>query len=114
MSVTERDSWQAMMEAVQAFHDKHDFRNTGGEELNYRVALMAEELGEISSCVTKGKSTGALAEEVADLLILLMGTDIAAGFDLNAAFWAKMDKLMQRESRMVDGRIRVSEFRDME
>ncbi len=113
MSEANRDSWQAMMEAVQAFHDKHDFKNSGGEELNYRVALMAEELGEISSCVTKGKSTGALAEEVADLLILLMGTDIAAGFDLNQAFWEKMEKLMQRESRMVDGRIRVSEFRDM-
>ncbi|MGD1990716.1 MAG: nucleoside triphosphate pyrophosphohydrolase family protein [Chromatiales bacterium] len=114
MSAMERDSWQAMMEAVQVFHDKHDFKNTGGEELNYRVALMAEELGEISSCVTKGKSTEALAEEVADLLILLMGTGIAADFDLNSAFWEKMDKLMQRESRMVGGHIRVSEFRDME
>jgi NTP pyrophosphatase (non-canonical NTP hydrolase) len=109
-----RDSWEAMMEAVQAFHHKHRFRETGGEELTYRVALMAEELGEVSSCVTKGKSREALAEEVADLLILIMGTGIAAEFDLNAAFWDKMDKLMQRESRMVGGRIRVSEFRDME
>lgn len=113
MNEQNSDSWRVMMDAVQAFHDKHDFRNTGGEELNYRIALMAEELGEISSCITKGKSTGALAEEVADLLILLMGTDIAADFDLNKAFWDKMDKLMQRESRMIDGRIRVSEFRDM-
>lgn len=103
-----------MMDAVQAFHDKHDFRNTGGEELNYRVALMAEELGEISSCVTKGKSKHLLAEEVADLLILIMGTGIAAEFDLGQAFWDKMEKLMARESRMIDGRIRVSEFRDME
>lgn len=110
----DRDSWDAMLDAVQAFHDKHDFRNTGGEELTYRVALMAEELGEISSCVTKGKSKESLSEEVADLLILLMGTGIAAEFDLKQAFWDKMDKLMQRESRMVDGRIRVSEFRDME
>ena len=109
-----RDSWQEMMTAVQAFHDKHDFKNTGGEELTYRVALMAEELGEISSCVTKGKSKHLLAEEVADLLILLMGTGIAAGFDLNQAFWEKMEKLMERDSRMVNGRIRVSEFRDME
>lgn len=108
------DSWQEMLAAVQAFHDKHDFKNTGGEELNYRVALMAEELGEISSCVTKGKSKHLLAEEVADLLILLMGTGIAADFDLNQAFWQKMDKLMERESRMVNGRIRVSEFRDMD
>ena len=107
------DSYQAMLEAVQAFHDKHDFKNTGGEEMTYRLALMAEELGEISSCVTKGKSKDKLAEEVADLFILLLGTAIAADFDLSDAFWKKMDALMQRESRMVNGRIRVSEFRDV-
>ena len=102
------------MAAVQAFHDKHDFRNTGGEELTYRVALMAEELGEVSACVTKGKRREQLAEELADLLILVMGTDIAAGLDLRQAFWNKMDALMRRESRMVGGRIRVSEFRDVD
>ena len=107
------DSYQAMLDAVQAFHDKHDFKNTGGEEMTYRLALMAEELGEISSCVTKGKSKDKLAEEVADLFILLIGTAIAADFDLREAFWRKMDALMQRESRMVNGRIRVSEFRDV-
>ena len=109
----DKDNWNEMMQAVQAFHDKHRFRETGGEELTYRVALMAEELGEISSCVSKGKSCDELAEEVADLLILLMGTGIAANFDLNQAFWDKMDKLMQRKSRMVNGRIRFSEFRGM-
>ncbi|MCG7945685.1 MAG: pyrophosphatase, partial [Candidatus Thiodiazotropha taylori] len=71
------DSYQQMLAAVQAFHDKHRFRETGGEEMNYRVALMAEELGEISACVTKGKPKSDLAEEVADLLILVMGTAIA-------------------------------------
>ncbi|MCP3672019.1 MAG: nucleoside triphosphate pyrophosphohydrolase family protein [Gammaproteobacteria bacterium] len=110
----QRNSYQEMLAAVQAFHDKHRFRESGGEEMAYRVALMAEELGEISSCVTKGKSTQALSEEVADLLILIMGTAIAGDFDLNQAFWDKMEKLMQRESRMVNGRVRVSEFRDME
>lgn len=108
------DSYDDMLAAVQAFHDKHDFKNTGGEELTYRVALMAEELGEISSCVTKGKSVDMLAEETADLFILLMGTAIAADFDLKEAFWDKMEKLMKREAKMVKGRIRVSEFRDME
>jgi NTP pyrophosphatase (non-canonical NTP hydrolase) len=101
-----------MLDAVQAFHDKHDFKNTGGEELLYRIALMSEELGEISECVTKGKPVAELAEEVADLYILLIGTAIAADFDLKQAFWKKMNKLMQRESRMIDGRIRVSEFRE--
>jgi len=111
--MSDRDSYQAMLDAVQAFHDKHDFKNTGGEEMTYRLALMAEELGEISSCITKGKGKENLAEEVADLFILLVGTAIAADFDLCEAFWKKIDKLMQRESRMVNGRIRVSEFRDM-
>lgn len=111
--MTDRDSYQAMLDAVQAFHDKHDFKNTGGEEMTYRLALMAEELGEISACVTKGKDRDELAEEVADLFILIIGTAIAADFDLRDAFWKKMDRLMQRESRMVNGRIRVSEFRGM-
>lgn len=100
-----------MLNEVQAFHDKHQFRENGGEEMTYRISLMAEELGEISSCVTKGKGKEELAEECADLFILLMGTAIAADFDLNQSFWDKMKKLEQRKSRMVDGRIRVSEFR---
>ncbi|MCG8070404.1 MAG: nucleoside triphosphate pyrophosphohydrolase family protein [Candidatus Thiodiazotropha taylori] len=107
-----KDSYQQMLAAVQAFHDKHRFRETGGEEMNYRVALMAEELGEISACVTKGKPQSDLAEEVADLLILVMGTAIAQDFDLNKAFWEKMAKLDKRPSRMINGRVRVSEFRD--
>ena len=111
---SQKESWNAMMAEVLAFHQKHRFRETGGEEMNYRVALMAEELGEISACVTKGKSPELLAEEVADLLILVMGTAIAQDFDLNAAFWAKMEKLQQRKSRMVGGRVRVSDFNDME
>jgi NTP pyrophosphatase (non-canonical NTP hydrolase) len=106
------DSYEAMLAAVKAFHDKHDFKNTGGEELVYRVALMAEELGEISSCVTKGKPTDALAEECADLFILLIGTAIAANFDLKQAFWSKMKHLQRRGSKIIGGRIRVSEFRD--
>jgi len=109
-----RDSYRNMLEAVQAFHHKHRFKETGGEEMTYRVALMAEELGEISSCVTKGKSKEALAEEVADLLILVMGTAIAQNFDLNEAFWEKMERLAERDARMVNGRVRVSEFRGVD
>ena len=106
------DSYQDMLATVQAFHDKHRFRETGGEELAYRVALMSEELGEISACVTKGKPREQLAEECADLFILLLGTAIAADFDLRQAFWDKMKKVQSRESRMINGRIRVSEFSD--
>lgn len=101
-----------MLARVQEFHDKHDFKNTGGEDLTYRIALMTEELGEISSCITKGKSKEDLAEELADLFILLLGTAISTDIDLNQAFWDKMKTIMQRESKMVNGRIRVSEFND--
>ena len=73
---------------------------------------MTEELGEIAECVTKGRDKQVLAEEVADLFILLLGTAIAADFDLKEAFWQKMDKIMQRGSKMINGRIRVSEFRE--
>jgi NTP pyrophosphatase (non-canonical NTP hydrolase) len=110
--VSNPDSYDNMLAAVQAFHDKHDFQATGGEELTYRVALMSEELGEISAAVTKGKDAEQLAEECADLYILLLGTAISAGFDLKQAFWQKMNKIMQRDSKMINGRIRVSEFRD--
>ena len=106
------DSWSAMRATVQAFHDKHDFRSKGGEELVYRVALMSEELGEISAAITKGHPKAQLAEECADLLILLVGTAISGDFNLHEAFWSKMDELMDRQGRMVDGRVRVSRFRD--
>ena len=112
MTNDNQDSYQAMIAKVQSFHDKHDFKGKGGEDLHYRMTLMTEELGEIAACISKGKSKKMLAEESADLLILLLGTAIAAEFDLNVAFWMKMDKIMQRDSRMVNGKIRVSEFRE--
>ena len=105
-----RDSFTQMMGEVRGFHRKHRFSEAGGEEMVYRVALMAEELGEISACVSKGKSKEELAEECADLLILLLGNAIAADFDLNHAFWQKMQKINLRSSKIIDGRIRVSNF----
>ena len=62
--------------------------------------------------MTKGKTKAQLAEEVADLYILLLGTAIAADFDLKQAFWDKMRKLDARTGRMINGRIRVSEFKE--
>jgi NTP pyrophosphatase (non-canonical NTP hydrolase) len=106
------DSYEDMLKAVRAFHEKHQFRERGGEDMTYRIALMTEELGEIAECVTKGKPKDKLSEEVADLLILLIGTAIAQDFDLRQAFWDKMQKIQSREGRMVNGRIRVSEFRE--
>ena len=99
-----------MLDEVRAFHQKHRFADLGGEDMVYRVALMAEELGEISACVSKGRPKAELAEECADLLILLLGNAIAADFDLAQAFRDKMDAINQRGRRIVDGRVRVSNW----
>jgi len=109
MNVDE-DSYAAMLQAVRGFHEKHCFRELGGEEMTYRMALMVEELGEIAACVTKGKAKEELAEELADLFILLVGTALCQDIDLRGAFWQKMRKLETRKARMINGRIRVSEF----
>lgn len=105
-----QDSFESMLGAVRSFHEKHRLREDGGEDLPYRVALMVEELGEISASITKGRGRESLSEECADLLILLIGTAISADFDLGAAFWRKMETLDRREGRIVDGRVRVSAF----
>lgn len=104
------DSYDEMLSAVQDFHKKHDMENTGGHDLKFRIALMCEELGEVAAAVTKGQGSEKIAEECADLLILLLGTSIAANFDLNQAFWQKMEKIQLRKGRMIDGTLRVSDF----
>ena len=105
-----RDSYQQMLAVVQSLHDKHDMENTGGHDLRFRVALMCEELGEVSAAITKGKGKDKLAEECADLLILLLGTSIASGFDLNDAFWQKIARVLERKGKFVDGTLRISDF----
>ena len=105
-----QDSFTEMRNAVQAFHERFDMAGKGGHDLKYRIALMVEELGEISAAVTKGKGKEQIAEECADLLILLLGTSIAADFDLNQSFWKKIRKVVERKSKMVEGTIRISEF----
>ena len=110
MSEIQSDSFEKMLAEVRAFHAKHELNLHGGEDMVYRLALMSEELGEISECVTKGKPKKKLAEECADLLILLLGNAIAADFDLKRAFWDKMNEISKRDSKMINGRIRVSSF----
>ncbi len=98
-----------MLEAVREFHRKHDLKARGGEEMPHRMNLIMEEVGEICQCLTKGKPRRELIEEHADLLILLLGNAIAGDFDLEQAFWEKMERIMQRNSRMVNGTVRVTE-----
>ena len=95
-------SWETMMSRVAAFHRKFDFdtKENHGHDMGYRIALTVEELGELSSAITKGKPESEIAEELADLLILIMGHSLALKVDLESEFHNKMDSIMSREARM--------------
>lgn len=106
----EQDEWSQMMRKVAAFHKKHDFAGNNGHDMGYRIALTVEELGELAAAVTKGKPIEECAEEMADILILLMGHSLAMKIDLKAAFESKYERIMKRSA--ITGRlgVRVTEY----
>ena len=105
------DEWEEMMKKVAAFHHKHDFANKNGHDMGYRIALTVEELGELSAAITKGKPIEECAEEMADILILLMGHSIAMDIDLKSAFEKKYQRIMKREALTGRLGIRVTEYK---
>ena len=94
------------------FHHKHAFssEDNNGHDMGYRVALTIEELGELSAAITKGKPLQEAAEELADLLILILGHSLAMKVDLENEFHRKMDKIMTRKARRGNLGIRVTEY----
>ena len=107
-------SWLTMMSRVASFHHKHRFSSEGnhGHDMGFRIALTVEELGELSAAITKGKPDEEAAEELADLLILLLGHSLAMEVDLEEEFHKKMDKVMTRKARMGKLGIRVTDYSD--
>ncbi len=105
------DEWENMMKKVASFHHKHDFAGNNGHDMGYRIALTVEELGELAAAVTKGKPLAACAEEMADVLILLMGHSLAMEIDLKAAFESKFERIMQRQALQGRLGVRVTEYR---
>ena len=105
------DEWEAMMKKIALFHDKHDFASQNGHDMGYRLALTIEELGELAAAVTKGKPLEECAEEMADVLILLMGHSLAMEIDLKAAFEAKYARIMMREALQGRLGVRVTEYK---
>ena len=99
------------IDEVRKIHDHFGFREKGAEDMFYRLTLCMEELGEIAAAVSKGKGKDELAEEHADLLILLLGNCIALDLDIETAFYKKCAKVLSRPvRRLPDGKIRVTEY----
>ena len=111
LSLEPCDEWEEMMKKVAAFHAKHDFAGQNGHDMGYRLALTIEELGELAAAVTKGKPLEECAEEMADVLILLMGHSLAMKVDLKAAFEKKYARIMKREALQGRLGVRVTEYR---
>ena len=107
-------SWQTMMGRDAQFHHKHDFASpeNNGHDMGYRLALVLEELGELSAAITKGKPKDEAAEELADVFILMLGNALAMKVDLEIEFHKKMDRIMQRPSKRGGMGIRVTEYSD--
>ncbi len=102
-------------QAIQDFHDKYEMKGTNNEDMQFRLNLMIEELGELAQAVTKDKDREKVIEENVDLLNLTIGNFISLGVspeEIDEAFWKKHKKIMNREKRETkDGKFRVSEFR---
>ena len=105
-------TYSDMLAKVKEFHDKHQFSKDEyrGHDMSYRILLTIEELGELAECFTKGKSDEEKAEELADLLILIIGHSIAMDVDLEEAFDNKMEEIMKRPAIMGDLGIRVTNY----
>lgn len=107
-------SWDLMMHKVALFHSKFNFSDpeNNGHEMGYRIALTVEELGEFAAAITKGKPEHEAAEELADLLILILGHSLALEIDLHQEFTKKIEKVMNRPVRHTKLGIRVTEYKD--
>ncbi len=113
-SVEPDGSWNTMMSRVAEFHHKHSFssQENNGHDMGYRIALTVEELGEFSAAITKGKPVKEAAEELADLLILILGHSLAMEVDLEKEFHSKVDEIMKRGARIGGLGIRITDYNE--
>ena len=107
-------SWNMMMHKVASFHSKFDFDNpeNKGHDMGYRIALTVEELGEFAAAITKEKPLEEAAEELADILILILGHSLALKVDLYDEFCIKIEKIMNRPAIQTKLGIRVTEYKN--
>ena len=107
-------SWNMMMHKVASFHSKFDFDNpeNKGHDMGYRISLTVEELGEFTAAITKEKPLEEAAEELADILILILGHSLALKVDLYDEFCMKIEKIMNRPAIQTKLGIRVTEYKN--
>jgi NTP pyrophosphatase (non-canonical NTP hydrolase) len=102
-------------EATKKFHRKFKMKGTNNEDMQFRLNLLIEELGELSQAVTRGKTREEIFEENIDILNLVLGNFVSLGAtmkDIDKAFWKKHEKIMNRKPKVINGKVRVSHYGD--
>jgi len=101
--------------AIADFHKKFRMKGTNNENMNFRLNLLVEELGELAKAVTKGKPRAEIIGENIDLLYLVLGNFVSLGIEPNEierAFFSKHNRNMTRKKKKLIGKnYRVSEFK---
>lgn len=100
-------------EAIKKFHHKFKMKGTNNEDMQFRLNLLIEELGELAQAVTRGKTRKEIIEENIDLLNLVLGNFVSINASLkeiDEAFWKKHKKIMNRKNKLINGKHRVSHY----
>jgi NTP pyrophosphatase (non-canonical NTP hydrolase) len=100
-------------DATKKFHRRFEMKGTNNEDMNFRLNLLIEELGELSQAITRGKTREEIFEENIDLLNLVLGNFVSMNASLKEiekAFWKKHKKIMGREKRLINGKYRVNHY----
>lgn len=90
-------------------------KGTNNEDMQFRLNLMTEELGELAQAITRGKTREEVIEENVDLFHLIIGNLISLGITLkefDKVFWKKHEKIMNRKMKTINGKNRVSHYGD--
>lgn len=90
-------------------------KGTNNEDMNFRLNLMIEELGELAQAVTRGKTREEIFEENIDLLNLVLGNFVSMNAtlsEIDEAFWKKHEKIMNRKIKLINGKHRASHYGD--
>lgn len=94
-----------LMNKVKQLHKQNKFKENGGEDKLFRMALIMEEVGEISEAITKNQDN--FKEEHADLLILLLGNCVAYDIDIIKLTNEKLDRLLEMKPSKQNGHTRI-------
>ncbi|CEM62491.1 MazG nucleotide pyrophosphohydrolase domain-containing protein [Treponema phagedenis] len=94
-----------LLDKVKQLHKQNDFKANGGEDKLFRMALIMEEVGEISEAITKDQDN--FEEEHADLLILLLGNCVAYDIDILKLTNEKLDRLLKMKPSKKNGYKRI-------